>query len=147
MCFSDEGQEPDYVNGVSRVVPYDETLLTSELRDYLCTLCPLFAGMDMKCEGNYYYAKSCGIGYHGDTQRKVILGVRLGKTMSLCYHWYKECSRLGERITLELEHGDLFLMTEKAAGFDWKNDRSYIETCCGTQHLHKLSNIKHSRQR
>ena len=125
LCFSDEGQEPDYEAGISRVVPYESVPLTTKLRDYLCAQCDLFEGMNMQCEGNYYYAPSCGIGYHGDTQRKVVLGVRLGGSMSLCYEWYKNSQRCGERAELMLHHGDLFFMTEKASGFDWKKRSRY----------------------
>ena len=38
----------------------------------------------LACEGNYYYDVSkCGIGFHGDSERKRVIGVRLGASIPL----------------------------------------------------------------
>ena len=41
---------------------------------------------NMNAEGNWYYnLEKCGIGMHGDVERKKVFGVRLGmKSMNLC---------------------------------------------------------------
>ena len=72
-------------------------------------------------EGNYYYdLKKCGIGFHGDTERRKVVGMRLGCDMNLVFKWYINSKSLGERCELNLKHGDMYVMNEKASGFDWK---------------------------
>jgi len=41
---------------------------------------------NLKCEGNMYYKPAkTGIGYHGDTERRKVIGVRLGHPMTIHY--------------------------------------------------------------
>ena len=74
----------------------------------------------LKAEGNYYFnAQKCGIGFHGDLERRRVIGLRLGATMLLHYQWHYRGERVGNRIVLTLNHGDLYVMSEKAVGTDW----------------------------
>jgi len=120
LCFADEAQEPKYEDGKGRVVAWSEIPITSSLRDQL----PLFLGAKAKqlcAEGNYYYdATKCGIGWHGDAERKRVVATRLGASLSLHYHWFYKGSPVGETIELTLHHGDVYVMSEKAVGTDWK---------------------------
>lgn len=76
---------------------------------------------DLVVEGNYYYdIKKCGIGYHGDSERSKVVGVRLGATIPICYQWYIRHKPVGENMRFDLNHGDLYIMSEKAVGNDWK---------------------------
>jgi len=78
----------------------------------------------VKCEGNYYYdVNKCGIGFHGDAERKIVIALRLGANMNLCYHWYQNYQRIGNMFTTILKHGDMYVMSEKATGFDWKKKK------------------------
>lgn len=75
----------------------------------------------MKAEGNYYYdIAKCGIGFHGDSERKKVIALRLGASLPLQYRFYQG-GAVGVRMKLMLHHSDLYIMSEKAAGFDWKN--------------------------
>ena len=75
----------------------------------------------MQVEGNYYFdAGKCGIGYHGDAERKRVIALRLGATMPIRYQWYQHSERIGEPTTIQIYHGDMYVMSEKATGFDWK---------------------------
>ena len=39
-------------------------------------------GENLICEGNRYFdIKKCGIGWHGDSERKKVIGLRLGEKM------------------------------------------------------------------
>ena len=74
----------------------------------------------MACEGNYYYDVSkCGIGFHGDGERKRVVGLRLGASIPLHYQWFHKSRPVGERSIIMLNHGDLYVMSEKAVGTDW----------------------------
>jgi alkylated DNA repair dioxygenase AlkB len=121
LCFSDEAQEPDYPAGRGRVVAWESVPLLRGLRDTLPNVFgPKAAGL--QAEGNLYYDHTkCGIGFHGDTERRIVIAIRLGATMPLHYQWYNDGEPVGDRIRLELHHGDLYAMSSKAVGYDWKN--------------------------
>ncbi len=125
LCFSRQAQEPDYPNGKGRIIAYDLVPLTKKLRANL----PVYFGPKayrLQAEGNYYYDYTkCGIGYHGDSERMRVIGIRMGETMPLCYQWYKAGEPVGSNIRIRLAHGDIYVMSEKATGFDWKKKLVY----------------------
>ena len=41
------------------------------------------------------------------------------------FNWFHKNQPLGEKITLNLNHGDIYVMSEKAVGQDWKKMNSY----------------------
>lgn len=121
LCYSDEDQEPDYENKKGRVYSFSnpKITLTSHIRTKLSHL--LNKGKLLQCEGNYYYDNSlCGIGYHGDTERKKVIAIKLGDVQPMYYYWYHKNERISNRMKIELNHGDIYVMSEKTTGFDWK---------------------------
>ena len=75
---------------------------------------------ELNGEANYYYDMSkCGIGYHGDAERKKVIAMRMGQSMPLYYQWFQNSKPVGERIKIELGDGDMYVMSEKAVGTDW----------------------------
>lgn len=126
LCFAQEmEQEPDYENGKGRIVPFSSTPLLDKFRNKIESVIGE-KGKDLMAEGNYYYnSDKCGIGYHGDAERRKVIAVRLGKSMSLCYHWYLRSERVGEKAEFILNHGDVYFMSEKATGCDWKRISIY----------------------
>lgn len=119
LCFDEVGQEPDYAEKKGRIVAYRDVPMTARLRESLKSWIPHTD--ELICEGNYYYDVSItGIGFHGDTERRKVIGVRLGATIPLCYHWFHRGDPVGRKITIQLAHGSLYIMSEKAVGFDWK---------------------------
>ena len=120
LCFGDEAQEGDCANKKGTVVSYAAVPVAAYLRDRLPTLLGAKAE-GLKAEGNHYYdAARCGIGYHGDAERKIVVGVRLGASLPLCYSWFQRSKPVGEKLTLTINHGDLYVMSEKTTGFDHK---------------------------
>ena len=120
LCFAEESQEPDYENGKGRIIAFNDVPLLKKFRKTL----PKIIGEKAKnlmAEGNYYYdITKCGIGFHGDSERKKVIAVRVGQTMPLHYQWYYENEELGPRIKLSIDDGDIYIMSEKATGYDWK---------------------------
>ena len=49
-----------------------------------------------------------------------MVGVRLGADLPLHFQWYHHGDRIGERVALTLGGGDLYVMSEKATGHDWR---------------------------
>lgn len=122
LCFADEKQDPAYHLGKGRIIAFDDVHILRQIRDKLY----LLTGEYLIAEGNYYYdIKKCGIGYHGDAERKKVIGIRLGAKMPLSYQWYQNSKPIGKKFILQLQHGDLYIMSEKAVGNDWKKKSIY----------------------
>lgn len=122
LCFSEVHQEPNYEAKQGRVYAFSEVPCLNALRQNL----PFFIGqkgINLQAEGNYYFDQnSCGIGYHGDAERKKVIAVRLGPSIPLCFYWYQNNERISNIIPFQnLEHGDMYIMSEKTTGFDWKS--------------------------
>jgi hypothetical protein len=119
LCFDEEDQEPNYEEGMGRIVAYHHLPLTQRIRQ---TIAKWTEDELLKGEANYYYDLSkCGIGYHGDGERRKVFAVRIGASerMPLYFQWYQRSQPVGERIQLVLQDGDMYAMSEKAVGFDW----------------------------
>jgi hypothetical protein len=73
-------------------------------------------------EANYYYdARRTRIGAHGDGERVVVLGTRLGHAaVPLWFRWFLKSKAVGESLAVPLSPGDVYVMSEKAVGTDWK---------------------------
>ena len=126
LCFADYDQEPDYENKRGRIVDFKNIPLTQKLRKKFAKVIG-DKGNDLMGEGNYYYNSSeCGIGFHGDAERRKVVGVRLGASMPLEFQWYCGFKRVGKRRKFVLNHGDVYIMSQKAVGTDWK--RSSVST-------------------
>jgi hypothetical protein len=126
LCFSDFSQEPDYENKKGRVIDFkdDRVKLTKMVRDGLVELGEGFEKLN--AEGNYYYdIEKTFIGFHGDGERRCVVGVRIGESFPLHYQWYYKSEKIGEMCTLKLNGGDVYIMSEKAVGNDWKIKNKY----------------------
>ncbi len=119
LCYADFEQEPNYEEGRGRIVNFSTIPVTNIIRQSLKNLIP--SAENLQGEANYYYAiNSCGIGYHSDLERLKVIGVRLGAIMPLCYNWFLNNQPIGTKYTLNLNHGDIYIMSEKATGNDGK---------------------------
>jgi len=78
-------------------------------------------------EGNHYYEKKSGIGFHGDAERKVVICLSLGSSATLRYQWRKPNSSapFREPVDVTVHHGDVYIMSEKATGNDWMSRSKY----------------------
>lgn len=124
LCFDDKSREPDYANGKGRIISFDNVPLLSQLRTNLTKYFGLKAA-DLKVEGNYYYdINKCGIGYHGDSERRKVIGVRLGNIeLPLYFQWYQNGNKVGDQIKINIQPGDIYIMDEKSVGTDWKQKK------------------------
>jgi len=120
LCFGHNDQEADYENGHGTIVSFDSVPILNRFRKMLPKIIGE-KGKNLVAEGNYYYdVNKCGIGFHGDSERLKVIGVRLGETIPLEYQWFCNSKPVGERISLELNHGDIYFMSEKCTGNDWR---------------------------
>jgi hypothetical protein len=123
LIISEQNQEPDYEKGMGRIVPWSNVPRLRTIFDVLKNVAGDKA-RDLHAEGNYYYNPSkCGIGWHGDSERKKVIAFRFGHTIPLMYQWYDKGVPIGEKIILNINDGDMYIMSEKSTGFDWSFNR------------------------
>ena len=123
LCFSDFDQEADYGEGKGTVVSFERLPKLRNVR----TILGLIGGRkldDLQCEGNYYYnIKKTYIGFHGDTERRIVVAIRLGAEFPIHFQWFRDTLPVGKMYTRVLGDGDVYFMSEKAVGFDWKTKK------------------------
>jgi hypothetical protein len=123
LCFAEDAQEPDYQNGKGRIVAFKDVPLLKYVIDKIPEIIG-DKGDGLVAEGNYYYdVTKCGIGFHGDTERRKVVGIRVGASLPLHYQWFQEGKPIGERIIIPLDDGDVYFMSHKATGNDWKKKK------------------------
>ena len=120
LCFDDNGHEAEYEKGIGTVIEFDKVPLLKKLREAIDKhLNPPVK--NLKAEGNYYYdIKQTYINYHGDTERRIVIAARLGHSFPIFYQWYYDRKPVGERFKITLNGGDIYVMSQKAVGTDWK---------------------------
>lgn len=120
VCFGNKSKSANLEEKEGTIIGYNEV---PELKNLLSIL-PLYLGdkaKELEVEGNYYYdIKKCGIGFHGDTERSKVIGIRFGDTGKLAYRWYYQSKIISKKLEVNLNHGDIYIMSEKAVGNDWK---------------------------
>jgi hypothetical protein len=125
LCYGEEAQEPDYENKKGRVISFSQTPFLNKIRSQLPNLVG-DKGKGLLAELNYYYDISkCYIGWHGDTERALVIGLRLGADFDLKYQWYQNSEPVGEVIKTILHNGDMYIMSSKAVGTDWKKRKIF----------------------
>ena len=125
LVFGEFNQKADFENKKGTIYDINEIdalkTVKNELGNYFGD-----EFKNLECEGNYYYdINKCGIGYHGDSERKKVVGMRFGESCNLHYWWYYQSKRINNRISIPLDNGDIYIMNFKAAGTDWKKRNIY----------------------
>jgi len=129
-CFGPKSQVADIANKKGTIVGYDKVPLLKRIIDWLYEMecgfnvCEGGEMCRMVAEGNYYYDETCGIGAHGDSERRRAIGIRLGLCAPLGYRWRIRGKGVGKKMVLNFKHGDMYIMSEKAVGTDWKRRAS-----------------------
>lgn len=121
VCFGDVGREPDYEDKKGRIVAYDDCECLKTLKLGMAEALGEKCG-NLVCEGNRYFdLKKCGIGWHGDAERRKVAAFRIGEDMDLHFNWFERHASFGRTLKLTLSSGDMYFMSEKAVGWDWKH--------------------------
>lgn len=119
LCFDEKDQSADFEKGKGTVVSWNRIPLTLRIRNQIQKWTQ---DTELKGESNVYYNPTqCGIGYHGDGERKKVFATRFGASeqVPLYFQWFQKSRPVGERIHIPLGDGDMYVMSEKAVGFDW----------------------------
>lgn len=125
ICFADFSQNADYEKGKGTIIDFKDLPLLSKVRKEILE----FTGDTLFAEGNHYYdVKTCYISLHGDSERSKVLGCRLGADFPLYFQWHQNKKPVGKRIKIDLHHGDIYIMSHKAVGNDWKKYKDNLYT-------------------
>ena len=116
-------QQPDIAAGRGTVVPFADYAAMSKMRAAAAEW--MQQGHPLVAEQNRYFdVASCGIGWHGDAERDVVWGLRVGeatRAMPLMFQAYTRCSTVGPKTTVHLAPGDVYVMSHVAVGKDWRS--------------------------
>jgi hypothetical protein len=120
LCVDKQAQMADLEQGKGTVVSYSQV---PQLMSIANQFEIVFGDKARRLKGeiNYYYdIDKCGIGFHGDAERRIVIAMRLGEPLPLYYQWYRNGEAIGEVTEIPLKGGDIYIMSEKAVGTDWK---------------------------
>lgn len=144
LNYADFSQEPDYAVGKGRVIPFESVPLINKIRQTIPIFFNKYKTSNLYAEGNFYYdLKKCGIGFHGDGERRIVIAVRLGNdSIPFHYQWYRDREPVGKRIIFNLHPGDVYAMSEIAVGTDWKKHKNHLLTLRHATGADKYTTIK-----
>jgi len=121
VCFGDQSQIADFEHAKGTVIAFDSVPATKIVREKL----PFLFGEKsdaLLAEGNRYVDVSTGgIHAHGDKCRPGVIGMRIGKNFPLHFHWFHRSNPIGLRVQLKLNNKDMYIMSSKAVGRDWRS--------------------------
>lgn len=124
LCYSEQAQEPNYEEGRGRIISFESVPITKKIREKLPGFLP--GSENLQCEGNHYFStQTGGIGFHGDFERKKVVAIKLGDVKPLHFQWFYKNEAVGTRAIINLDHGDVYVMSEKSVGTDWKKKNIY----------------------
>lgn len=122
VCFGEHDQEFNKDEKRGSIISYDRCPTLKKWKEIMENQCEM--GQKLEAEGNLYYnVKKTGIGFHGDGERKKVIACNVSDAnvvREIHWQWYEMSKRIGKRIIVPLYHGDCYIMSEKASGFDWK---------------------------
>ena len=134
VCFNHDSQEPNYEENKGTIIGYKFVFYLNSLRKKLVDIFGEKAN-NLICEGNRYFdINKCGIGWHGDKERRKVIALRIGATIPLKYQWFHKNKSIGEICSVDLNDGDMYVMSEKAVGNDWMHSSKYtLRHCAGCE--------------
>lgn len=92
-------------------------------------------------EGNRYFdLKQCGLGWHGDKERRKVICLSLGAdNYEMMWVWFHKNKPISEPFKVLLNSGDVYIMSEEAIGTEW--NKSSIPTMRHAAGCKKYTNL------
>jgi hypothetical protein len=101
LSYGESAQEPVYEKGIPRVVSYDMVpLLQKCMRTIPSTLGKKFEGLNAESI-LYFDTERCGLGFHGDSERKRVNVIRLGAPFTLHFQWFCNLRKIISQLNSE----------------------------------------------
>lgn len=125
LCFNDHDIVANYESretACGTTIAFERVPMLEKIRLKLPELLgPKAKGL--KAEGNYYYnTKKCRINQHGDGERRLVVGFRVGASMKLAFQWFQMSKLVSDKVVIDVHGGDFYVMGNKAVGNDWKKN-------------------------
>lgn len=125
LCFDHMAQDACFEQGKGTIIAYNTIPYLQKVRTCLIQTVAKACNKNIDhivCEGNKYDDPlRNGIGFHGDSERNLVIGIRLGNpSMPLVYQHYYHYKPIGKLFRIDLQDGDIYFMSTKAVGKDWK---------------------------
>ena len=122
FMFGEHAQIANYDVGQGTVYPWDSNPVHDSLRKSLALWCKLDEPLLVGEVNHYYDTEKCYIGFHGDSERSLVVGARYGASekMPLLFHCHSDGVPVGDTVRINLNDGDIYIMSKFAVGKDWK---------------------------
>lgn len=159
ICYAlDMDQKPDYAEGKGTIVNLKTKAklfkaverLKQMIAEGLIAIGSKTEVIINVVEGNRYYdLKKTGIGFHGDTERVVVICITIGGGggYPMRWQWFKDGMPVGKPIDIELNDGDVYVMSEKSVGADWKKKVIYtLRHAAGAEKYRTLKKWENRRE-
>lgn len=128
LCFNDHDIVACYDSretACGTTVAFERVPMLEKIRGKLPELLGAKA-KGLKAEGNWYYdTKKCRINQHGDGERRIVVGFRVGASMKLAFQWFHASKPVSDKVVIDVHGGDFYAMGNKAVGNDWKKRSIY----------------------
>ena len=136
VCIGDKEVKADIPNGVGGVVSYANVPSLQLLRDELTQIGEELhlPTADLLAEVNHYDPEKGYIGFHGDGERPDVIGATFGAAKELHFQGFCGADPVGKRVTVALNHGDMYVMDEDACGHNWVKERTPSQARRGCVH-------------
>jgi hypothetical protein len=121
--FGPVAQTANYAAGMGTVYAFSDNSTVDSFRHAIAKLLGRDNDLAVAEVNHYFNVAECGIGWHGDSERKVTIGVRIGASehMPLLFHCHSDGKPVGKTVQIPLEEGDVYAMSELAVGTHWKS--------------------------
>ena len=120
LYFGDYSCEPDLTVKKNRVVAFNKVEGLYKIQQVLNKMFS-YRDVEFTAEGDRFYdIEKCGVAPCGDLNKRMVVGVHLGVMTRLAFAWHYQGVRYSKPVVLELHHGDVYVMSSKAVGWDSK---------------------------
>lgn len=126
MFIEGLSQQADYINKKGTIIDINKLTnfkkFKSKISNKINNILGNEKASNLIAEGNRYFdVKMCGIGLHGDTERRKVICLSLGQdNYPMQWVWFHKSKPISDPFKVELNSGDVYIMTETAVGTDWK---------------------------
>lgn len=145
--FAEEAQVADIAKGRGTVFPFS----ANPIINAFCRTASMWAQTEQLLavgELNHYHTPSeCGIGFHGDGERRIVVGARFGeqsRDMPLRFVAFDDTRMpIGNEVSIPLNDGDVYLMSHHAVGTDWMRSGIHFRHATGsTKYAFTMEKLK-----
>ena len=117
-------QSPEYHLGKGTVVSFEEMPKAKQVRDGLSAWgkeLDIPNMQELNFEANVYHSENSGIGFHGDSERRMVIGCNMGAKRYIEFQAFQDALPTGMCISIPLRNNDMYFMCEEACGHNWKD--------------------------